>query len=77
MSDCVQISRLSSIPRDCKEGTSRTTKKVRKKIEELINYGSIKDFMSSIALGEVTSYCVSCAVCIVIVAHQLYIDNWS
>lgn len=52
MSDCVQISRLSSIPRDCKEGTSRTTKKVRKKIEELINYGSIKDFMSSIALGE-------------------------
>ena len=71
MSDCVQISRLSSIPRDCKEGTSRTTEKVRNKIEELINYGSIEDFMSSINLGEVTSYCVTRNVCIVIVATSI------
>lgn len=77
MSDCAQISRLSAVPRDCKEGTSRTTKRIRNKIEELINYGSIDDFMSSIILGEVTSYCVTCAVCIVIVARQLHIDNWS
>lgn len=75
MSDCAEIRRLSSVSRDCKEGTSRTTKKVRKKIGKLINHSSIDDFMSSIYLGEVTSYCVRCNVCIVILARQLHIDN--
>jgi hypothetical protein len=75
MSDCAEIRRLSSVSRDCKEGNSRTTKRVRKKIGKLINHSSIDDFMSSIYLGEVTSYCVRCNVCIVILARQLHIDN--
>jgi hypothetical protein len=43
--------------------------------DDFINHSSIDDFMSSISLGEVTSYRVRCNVCIVILARQLNIDN--